>query len=208
MIFTVFLKPWPLQDELKFDHKSMKNWSKNQSKKLWNFDVNFVRFLIDFGAQVGSKIDQTSTKNQWKDQSKNQSKKWWYVELNCYRLFVDFAVVWGKCWGRKPMAQLSQEALFRSLWISQRQDGPKNPQRAPQDTPKSSQEPHKTSTVMTFGRMLDKLLVNLGLMLDDLCDMFSLLLLLFLLSLLLLLLLLLPAAAAWHWPLENGTVPT
>ena len=55
-----FLKPWPLQDEMKFDQKSLKN----QSQNAWYFNAKFDGFFVNFGAQVGSKIQEKSIKNQ------------------------------------------------------------------------------------------------------------------------------------------------
>ena len=58
----MFLKPWPLQDELEIEQKSIKNRSTNLSKKLLIFWSILDRFLVDFGVQVGAKLDQKSIK--------------------------------------------------------------------------------------------------------------------------------------------------
>ena len=48
LIFTVFERPQPLQDELEIDQKSIKSWSKIDQKIDHKSDWFYDRFLIDF----------------------------------------------------------------------------------------------------------------------------------------------------------------
>ena len=62
MFFTLFLKPRPLEYELEMHQKSV-NIDQKQSKPQSHISLILYRFLIDFEAQVGSKIDKQSIKH-------------------------------------------------------------------------------------------------------------------------------------------------
>jgi len=67
------------QNLLKIDKKSIKN----QVKKSSYFDLDFYRFLIDFGGQVGTKIHEKSIKNR--------SEK---VIQQVINFWIDFGSIW------------------------------------------------------------------------------------------------------------------
>ena len=58
------------------DQKSIEKWIKKVFDFLIDFLSIFGRFLVDFGAQVGPKIDQKSVKNRTKIGIENIAKKW------------------------------------------------------------------------------------------------------------------------------------